>query len=312
MRATSVAKLVESLQARFELGWLGGQQAQSRDIKDFSWGSHPKVIGHLNPIHQNHVQVIGKIEMDYLKSLSASEEQGLLDKIFSGNTFAIIIADGLIAPDHLIKLADKTNIALLACPLPSNELVTTLRYILSNMLADKQTLHGVYMEVTSVGILLTGESSIGKSELALELVSRGHRLIADDAPEFSRIAPDIISGSSPPLLQDLLEVRGLGILNIREMYGDGAIKLSKYLRLIINLIPSEQHENLDRLSSCNSIRQIMGVDITETSLPVGPGRNLAVMVEAAVLNYLLKTRGYDASSELIERQTSLMSNGNKN
>jgi HPr kinase/phosphorylase len=210
-------------------------------------------------------------------------------------------------PEDFKQLADKHKVALLECEQPSNELVTDLRYVLTTMLADKQTIHGVFMEVTSVGVLLTGGSSIGKSELALELITRGHRLIADDAPEFARITPDIVSGSSPPLLQDLLEVRGLGILNIREMYGDGAIKLSKYLRLIINLVPHEQLDRkLDRLHTFSSTRNFLGVNITEIALPVAPGRNLAVMVEAAVLDFLLKTRGYDAGQELIERQEKAM------
>ena len=307
MENYSVSELLNALQERYPLQWLYGKSAANHDIrKDFSWGSHPKVIGHLNPIHPNHIQVIGRIEMDYLNRLSPDMREIGVQNIFGRTTFAVIVAEDIAIPDDFKPIADREEIALLACPLPSNELVTELRYVLTGMLADKQILHGVFMEVTSLGVLLSGDSSIGKSELALELVSRGHRLIADDAPEFARITPDIISGSSPPLLQDLLEVRGLGILNIREMYGDGAIKQSKYLRLIINLVSAEQHENLDRLSSSQRWRNVLGVKLTEITLPVAPGRNLAVMVEAAVLDYLLKSRGYDASKELIERQRQLL------
>lgn len=304
----TVGALINSINKRFPLHWVSGYNADQREIgKHFSWGTHPKIIGHLNPIHPNHIQIVGDVEMAYITQFPPGERRRQLTNIFKSEIFAVIVADGLEVPEDFKQLADEYKVALLECEQPSNELVTDLRYVLTTMLADKQTIHGVFMEVTSVGVLLTGDSSIGKSELALELITRGHRLIADDAPEFARITPDIISGSSPPLLQDLLEVRGLGILNIREMYGDGAIKLSKYLRLIINLVPHEQlDKKLDRLHTFSGTRNFLGVNITEIALPVAPGRNLAVMVEAAVLDFLLKTRGYDAGQELIERQEKAM------
>lgn len=304
----TVGALINSINKRFPLHWVSGYNADQREIgKHFSWGTHPKIIGHLNPIHPNHIQIVGDVEMAYIAQFPPGERRRQLTNIFKSEIFAVIVADGLEVPEDFKQLADEHKVALLECEQPSNELVTDLRYVLTTMLADKQTIHGVFMEVTSVGVLLTGDSSIGKSELALELITRGHRLIADDAPEFARITPDIISGSSPPLLQDLLEVRGLGILNIREMYGDGAIKLSKYLRLIINLVPHEQlDKKLDRLHTFSSTRNFLGVNVTEIALPVAPGRNLAVMVEAAVLDFLLKTRGYDAGQELIERQEKAM------
>jgi HPr kinase/phosphorylase len=303
MRLHTVRSLIDPIKERFALEWISGQNSAEREIsRHFSWGSHPKIVGHLNPIHPNHIQVIGDVEMAYFDQLSAAERRQKLADIFAAHTIAIIVADDLPISDDFKQAANKAEVALLKCTKPSNMLVTELRYVLTGMLADKQTLHGVYMEVTSVGVLLTGDSSIGKSELALELITRGHRLIADDAPEFARITPDIVSGSAPPLLQDLLEVRGLGILNIREMYGDGAIKHSKYLRLIINLVPHDRLEPIDRIHNVSSTRNVLGVDINEISLPVATGRNLAVLVEAAVLDYLLKSRGYDASRELIERQ----------
>lgn len=311
MQQQTVSALIGALEQRFNLHWVAGKCGARRDIsKDISWGSHPKVIGHLNLIHPNHIQVVGQIEMAYLDDLPPGERNTTLSRIFSGQTFAIIVAESLPVPEEFQLLADRQGIALLSCQLPSNELVTELRYVLTGMLAEKQTMHGVFMEVISVGVLLTGDSSIGKSELALELITRGHRLIVDDAPEFARITPDIISGSSPPMLHDLLEVRGLGVLNIREMYGDGAIKHSKYLRLIINLVPVEQYNHADRISSDSATREVLGVNISAITLPVAPGRNLAVMVEAAVLNYLLKSRGYDAGNELIRRQEQLMKRGN--
>jgi len=149
---------------------------------------------------------------------------------------------------------------------------------------------------------------LGKSELALDLVSRGHRLIADDAPEFARIAPETVNGACPELLQNFLEVRGLGVLNIREMYGDSAIKSNKFLRLIIDLIPPKMNvpKTEDRLRLSERITNTLGVDIPTISLPVAPGRNLAVLVEAAVRNHLLRKNGYNASEDFIERQKKSM------
>lgn len=306
----SVGEIIGALNRRFQLDWVAGNNSADRDIcKDIQWGSHPKIVGHLNLIHSNRIQVIGAIEMDYLNNLEPGQYEQSIQKLFDSNSFAVIFCDGLGVPQGFIELADRHEIALLTCDNPSNELVAELRYVLTSMLADKQILHGVFLEVISLGLLITGDSSIGKSELALELISRGHRLIADDAPEFVRITPDIVSGHAPPVLQDLLEVRGLGILNIREMYGDGAIKHSKYLRLIINLVKHTEGEPLDRISNNSAMREVLGVEVVEITLPVAPGRNLAVMVEAAALDYLLKSRGYDAGQELVERQKKLIDNG---
>jgi len=160
------------------------------------------------------------------------------------------------------------------------------------------------MEVHGRGVLITGESSVGKSELALELISHGHRLIADDAPEFTRIGPDILDGRSPSLLKDFMEVRGLGILNIREMYGDNALKENKYLRLIIHLkrLNIEERALLNRLDGDHKTRSILGIDIPEIQIPVAPGRNMAVLVEAAVRNYILRSSGHDATEQLIALQ----------
>ena len=186
----------------------------------------------------------------------------------------------------------------------SQRALDNLQYFGSLFLARKTTLHGVFLEVLGMGVLLTGDPAVGKSELALDLITRGSRLVADDAPEFTRIAPDIISGTCPPLLREFLEVRGLGILNIRAMFGDSAIKRTKYLRLIVHLkrMSSEQISGMDRLSGAHTNRDVLGVSVPQVTVPVAPGRNLAVLVESAVRNHLLRLKGYDATEVLIERQ----------
>lgn len=169
-------------------------------------------------------------------------------------------------------------------------------------------MHGVFMEVHGLGVLLGGQSGIGKSELALELINRGHRLIADDAPEFSRTAPDTIRGSCPETLCDFLEVRGLGILNIREMFGDSAIKPSKNLRLIVGLsmMSEAQIRSIDRLEGTYTTVTLLDIEIPEVIIPVAPGRNLAVLVEAATRQHIQVISGYNAAEDFIRKQQQIM------
>ena len=306
--ATRVADLFNFLNSKLDLDWVAGQNSAEQIINtNIAWGNHPKVIGHMNLIHPNRVQVLGEIELSHIEGLDAVDRKRALETLFAGQTTAVVIANNHAIPDEFRFMADANRVPMLVSPLPSHELVSILRFELARLFADKVTLHGVFMEVISVGVLLTGESAVGKSELALELITRGHRLIADDAAEFSRITPEIIGGHCPPMLRDFLEVRGLGILNIREMYGDGSLKGSKYLRLIINLIRSDSNDpELDRLGYSNSVRSVLGVDIPVITLQMAAGRNLAVMVEAAVRNHKVKERGYDANKDLIERQREIM------
>ncbi|HEX6614148.1 MAG TPA: HPr(Ser) kinase/phosphatase, partial [Rhodanobacteraceae bacterium] len=186
-----------------------------------------------------------------------------------------------------------------------HEVLTFLQYHLARALARQVTLHGVFLEVYSIGVLITGASGTGKSELALELVTRGHRLVADDAPEFTLIAPDVIDGTCPDLLRDLLEVRGLGVLNVREMFGHTAVKPSKYLRLIVHLQPvnaGEEADAMTRLTGDTGWREVMDVKVPQITVPVAPGRNLAVLVEAAVRSHMLKSKGLDPAQVFIDRQ----------
>lgn len=177
-----------------------------------------------------------------------------------------------------------------------------------NEISEISILHGVFMEIAEIGVLLVGQSGLGKSELALDLISRGHRLIADDAPEFTRIAADTICGTCPVALQDFLEVRGLGVLNVREMYGEKAVKSNQHLELIVKLVPAEQTplQSADRIRIPESKIGVLGVDIPMSVLPATPNRNLAVLVEAAARSQSLSKRGYVASQDFSDRQKKLM------
>jgi HPr kinase/phosphorylase len=300
----SAESIIFNLSSKIELKWVAGHEDPDRPLHEIKVSDHATLIGHLNLIHKNIIQVIGKTECDYMHNLDEDFRANILKHLFSDHTVAIIIADGIPAPDRLIACANEGHVPLLSCKTDSNEVVDTARFYLHEMFSEKEVVHGVFLEVLGTGVLLTGESSVGKSELALELLSRGHRLIADDAPEFTCVGPDLLTGRSPGVLKDFMEVRGLGVLNIREMYGDNALKDNKYLRLIIHLerLSAEQLAEVDRLEGSRKLRNILGVDISEVLLPVAPGRNLAVLVEAAVRNHILRLSGYDATEELMTIQ----------
>lgn len=302
--STTPQSILDSLSDELRLSVWAGAEYLRHPFSHHSFSDDSAtLVGYFNLIHSNQAQVIGNVELNYLQSLEVGEAERACDKLFEADTVAIFFTDCLEPPAELKSLAKKHKIPIFCSTVSSTELITHLRYFLSHALADKVTLHGVFMEIISLGVLLTGESGLGKSELALELISRGHRLIADDAPEFMRIAPDIIVGSCPPILSEFLEVRGLGVLNIREMYGDSSIKFSKYLRLIIHLTAmTSLTEPEDRLSTAQHTKNILDVEIPVIQLPVAPGRNLSVLAEAAVRNHLLNLKGYNAADKFIQRQ----------
>jgi HPr kinase/phosphorylase len=306
----SAESIIVNLSSKIELNWVAGSEDPDRPLHEIDASEHATLIGHLNLIHNNIIQVIGKTECEYLNSLDDDFKNSTLTQLFSNKTVAIILSDNLPAPELLCEYANKYKVPVLSCKAESNDVVDAARYYLDKFFSNKEILHGVFMEVLGNGVLITGESSVGKSELALELITRGHRLVADDAPEFTRIGPDILDGRSPGLLRGFMEVRGLGVINVREMYGDNAIKTNKYLRLIIHMeaMNDKNHSEFNRLSGHTKIRKILNVEIPVTVIPVAPGRNLAVIVEAAVRNNTLRTNGYDASQKLIDLQQKAIEN----
>ncbi len=303
-------ELFDQMHERLGLRWVAGQGGEQRVLES---GEHlsrrPSMVGYLNTIYPNKVQILGTDELAYLDALESRHRWETLAKITNAKPLALILTKDQPCPADLRDAANESGTALWVSPRRGHELLTYLQYHLARTLARRTTLHGVFMEVYSIGVLITGESGSGKSELALELVTRGHRLVADDAPEFTQIAPDVVDGTCPELLQDLLEVRGLGILNIREMFGDTSVKRNKYLRLIVHLEaqdPQSAPKPIDRLYGDVGMRRVLELDVPQITLPVAPGRNLAVMVEAAVRLHILKTKGFDAAQIFIDRQAHQM------
>ena len=334
MSSVTISDLFEIHSERLALKWVAGRAGGGRSIKSdevhpetrrkivgdhisaletrrdrsADLGSNKSLVGHLNLIHPNQIQVLGSSEIQYLSGLRAISREDAIRQLLSHEPHCIVVADDQLVPEQLGTACEESSTPLFTSTLASNKLSDDLHYYLSNLLAEVVTLHGVYLEVMSIGVLLTGESGVGKSELALELITRGHRLIADDAPEFSRIAPDIVNGTCPKGLLDFLEVRGLGILNVRELLGAGALRSNKYLRLIIRLerLEGEGLINLDRLEGSYSARRVLGLDFPEIVLPVTAGRNLAVLVECAARNHILRMSGYNSADDFMHRQRALL------
>lgn len=301
--------LFDAYHRRLGLSWLTKARGEGLSIVPRKDEQHNiSLIGHLNFIHPHRIQVLGHSELSYLTSLKKNTYQDSLKQLFRGDTVLVILAEALTPPPELLHQAERHAIPVVNSPHSSHRLIADITYYLRRLLADKLVVHGVFMDVLGIGVLLTGESAIGKSELALELVSRGHRLIADDAPVFSRSGPDTLQGQCPEALQNFLEVRGLGVLNIRALFGDSAVKQSMELHLVVHLatISQSRMQQIDRLMGTRRKQRMLEVEVPEIELPVAPGRNLAVLVEAAARNQILYNNGYDAAEDFIARQQRLL------
>lgn len=312
MPQISVEQLFSDNQAKLNFSWAAGKSGGNRVITgDAALKPTVGLVGHMNFIHPFRVQVLGAAEFNYLKALSAEALSATIDRLFSSDLAVVIVANSEIVPEHLAAQADLYNTAVFISTQPSAHIVEVLRIYLARVLAESTTLHGVFLDVLEIGVLITGASAIGKSELALELISRGHGLIADDIVELHRTSPDTLEGRCPPILKDFLEVRGIGIINIKSIFGETAVRPRKTLRVIVHLEDhsNEKFSDLDRLQVNATFQEILGVAIRKVTIPVAAGRNLAVLVEAAVRNFVLNLRGIDSTREFIERQQRLMDEG---
>lgn len=306
----SARELFDELHERLELRWINGQRGGERVLeRSEQFMRRPSLAGYLNVIHPNKVQIIGAAELAWLDTLNARQRWEKLEMIMELAPMALVITQNQICPPDLRNAAEESNTPLWVSPKRGHELLSLLQYHLALSLAPRVTLHGVFMEIYSIGVLITGQAGSGKSELALELISRGHRLVADDAPEFTQIAPDVLDGTCPEMLQDMLEVRGLGVMDIRQMFGDTAVKRNKYLRLIVHLVSvsNATPEAMSRLTGESSApRRILDLDVPEFHLPVAPGRNLAVLTEAAVRLHILRVKGADPATAFVARHNRLL------
>ncbi|HCX32311.1 MAG TPA: HPr kinase/phosphorylase [Rhodocyclaceae bacterium] len=300
MRQTSVAQLFEYHRERLQLGWRCG----SRETQIRSPGGllvPADLVGYLNLIHPDRMQVLGRSEVEWAERQNPAKLEHLFADIISARPPALIVADGCEVPG-MVEPACAAQIPVLQTPQPASAVIEMLRIYLARELADTVEVHGVLMDVLGMGVMITGASGVGKSELALELISRGHGLVADDVVELARVAPKTLEGRCPEMLRHFLEVRGLGLLNVRTIFGETACRRKIKVNLVVHLqrIEHGQPEG-PRLPLDACSEEILGVSVHKIVIPVAPGRNLAVLLEAAVRSAILMFRGIDSTAEFVER-----------
>ena len=309
MRQTTVARLFDDNLERLRLRHICGSLDTRISVsEDRIWPAD--MVGHLNLIHPDRLQILGSSELAWARRQTRERVIHHIRDILSYGPPAIIVADDEDIPSMVRTLCANDDVALFASPLPAANVIDMLRSYLSLKLAERVALHGVLMDVLGLGVFITGDSGAGKSELALELISRGHGLVADDIVEFSRIAPTVLEGRCPPLLQDVIEVRGLGILNIRTIFGETACRRKMKLKLVVHLQRRQPgQEDPLRLTLDSEQQTILGVPVRRVILPVAAGRNVAVLLEAAVRSTILLLRGIDSTQDFVDRQRQAMEEG---
>lgn len=247
------------------------------------------------------IQIVGRNEYNYFSYMDQKTREERLDEFFSYEIPALIVSRGLEVKEDVIRMAKKHNRIVLSTKRNTTRLINKLSNYLDSELSPSITIHGVLVDVYGIGVLIRGESSIGKSETALELIQRGHRLVADDAVEIKKIDDHLIVGQSPELLKHFMEIRGIGIVDVRSLYGAGAVKNTKMIDLVVYLENWDENKYYDRLGLDKEYESILDVNIEKLVVPVKPGRNTAMVLELAAMNYRQKGMGYDAAQEFTKK-----------
>ena len=302
----SLNQLYEDNREKLLLNWVAGQRIDRRIEIKGSYNYGADVVGHINVIHPERLQVMGQAEYDWAMRIGERRFTHQFQEFLQAEAPAVIVADGLTPPDYMAQACTASDTPLILSPKHCSAVIDQLRIYLSARLAETVNLHGVFMDVLGMGVLITGDSGVGKSELALELISRGHGLVADDVVEMGRIAPSTVEGRCPGMLRDFLEVRGLGLLNIRTIFGETASRRKMKLKLIVNLQKSAAGADAPRLPLDAQTQEVLGVAVRKVVIPVAAGRNLAVLLEAAVRNTILQLRGIDSMQDFVDRQQRMM------
>ncbi len=308
----SADALFEDHRAILRWQWVAGLEASERRFDEVAIRearSAADLVGYLNYIHPYRVQILGPREVAYISNASPEDCARRVARIVTLEPPVLVLCDGQVAPEALLSMCARAGIPLFATQESAAFVIDVLRAYLSKHFADRTTMHGVFMDILGLGVLITGESGLGKSELGLELISRGHGLVADDAVDLFRINQTTIEGRCPELLRNLLEVRGIGLLDIRAIFGETAVRRHMRLRLIVHLVRRETMErDHERLPYEPLTQQVLAVPIQKAIIQVVAGRNIAVLVEAAVRNHILQLRGIDTYQEFVERHRRAMEN----
>lgn len=260
-----------------------------------------QLAGYFDHFDPARLQVLGRVETSYLEKLTPEQRMQIFDRLFSYKFPALLITRGIDPGAECLAMARKHDITVLRSKEPTSSFVSSVITYMTAALAPRVTRHGVLMEIYGEGVLLLGESGIGKSETAIELVKRGHRLIADDAVEIKRVAGNSLVGTAPELVRNYIELRGIGIINVAKLFGTGAIKADNEINMVANIVPWNTQENYDRLGMEDQFTEILGIQIPMNVIPITPGRNLAVILEVAAMNNRQRRMGYNAALEFTEQ-----------
>lgn len=298
-----VVKVSQLLQ-KFPLEIICGHEGTKREITvDDLNRPALEIAGYFDYYPKDRVQILGQTELAFLNFLTPDERWYRLAQICSDDTPCLIITRNLEVPSELIQLGNERQIPILRSPMGTTILFSRITDFLENKLAPTATIHGVLVDVYGVGMLITGSSGIGKSETALELVKRSHRLVADDAVEIRQTIDGRLHGTAPEILRHLLEIRGLGIINVMTLFGAGAVLNNKKISVVIRLENWQADKQYDRLGIDEETTRILDTDVPIITIPVRPGRNLAVIVEVAAMNFRLKKMGYNAAKQFTTKLT---------
>ncbi len=311
-RQLIVSQLFEHNRERLQLSWVSGPLTRVISAKE-DFVAPADLVGHLNLMHPSRLQVISAPELAWAARQAPEKVKRHMQTIYGAQPPVLIVTDGLEVSDDIRHDCELTDTPLLKTPLPAAYVIDTLRNFVARRLAETVALHGVLMDVLGMGVLITGDSGAGKSELALELISRGHGLVADDVVDVSRIGLDVLEGRCPDMLRDFLEVRGLGLINIRTVFGETACRRKMRLKLIVHLQkPARGVPEAARLPLDAQNETILGVPVHRVTLPIAAGRNLAVLLEAAVRVTILGLRGINSMQEFLDRQENALRDNNEN
>ena len=312
MKPTSISAegLFEAHREALHWEWIAGHAHPERRFDDAAVRdarSAADLVGYLNYIHPYRVQLVGRREVAYLTASSPEDQERRISRIVTLEPPVLIVADGQIPPDRMVAMCDRAEIPLFVTGESAGHVIDVVRGYLGQHFAERLTRHGVFMDILGLGVLLTGESGLGKSELGLELISRGHGLVADDAVDIYRVSQTSLEGRCPELLQNLLEVRGIGLLDIKAIFGETAVRRKMKVHLLVHLVRKETMEReFERLPYEPLYEEILDLPVRKVVIAVDAGRNLAVLVEAAVRNTVLQLRGIDTYQEFIRRHQKAM------
>ncbi|MDN7228657.1 HPr(Ser) kinase/phosphatase [Planococcus liqunii] len=293
---------VKQVMDMFDLDLISGEEGLGRRIP-ISDISRPglEMAGYFTHYPANRIQMLGKTELSFFALLEARERTERMFKLCTDDTPAIIVAHGMDVPNELVDASGRKHVPVLRTKMPTTRFSSLLTNYLESQLAPTTAVHGVLVDIYGVGVLITGKSGVGKSETALELVKKGHRLVADDCVEIHQEGENTLVGHPPKLIEHLLEIRGVGIIDIMTLFGASAVRTFKRISLVIDLEIWDQDKTYDRLGLEEEKMRIIDTDLTKLTIPVRPGRNLAVIIEVAAMNYRLKRMGVNAAEEFSKR-----------